>query len=92
MAKPLSMDLRERAISRVEAGGSVRAVAASLSISPSCVVKRNDFGRRAASRRERWAVISRAFCKVRMPTGCGNASLTPTSPCAGSWPSSPNVG
>ena len=39
MAKPLSMDLRERAISRVEAGGSVRAVAASLSISPSCVVK-----------------------------------------------------
>ncbi len=40
MAKPLSsMDLRERAISRVEAGGSVRAVAASLSISPSCVLK-----------------------------------------------------
>ena len=37
--KALSMDLRERAISRVEAGGSVRAVAASLSISPSCVVK-----------------------------------------------------
>jgi len=33
------MELRERAISRVEAGGSVRAVAASLSISPSCVVK-----------------------------------------------------
>jgi transposase len=39
MAKPLSTDLRERAISGVEAGGSVRAVAASLSISPSCVVK-----------------------------------------------------
>jgi putative transposase len=39
MAKPLSMDLRERAISRVEAGESVRAFAASLSISPSCVVK-----------------------------------------------------
>src|SRR3984893_10627506 len=39
MAKPLSMDLRERAISRVEACGSVRAVAASLSISPSSVVK-----------------------------------------------------
>jgi putative transposase len=39
MAKPLSTDLRERAISRVEAGGSVRAVGASLSISPSCVVK-----------------------------------------------------
>jgi transposase len=33
------MDLREEAISRVEASGSVRAVAASLSISPSYVVK-----------------------------------------------------
>jgi transposase len=37
--KAFIMDLRERAMSRVEAGGSVRAVAASLSISPSCVVK-----------------------------------------------------
>src|SRR3982074_3764260 len=34
MAKPLSMDLRERAISRVEAGGSVRAVAATGSVAP----------------------------------------------------------
>ena len=50
MAKPLSsMDLRERAISRVEAGGSVRAVAASLSISPSCVLKWSQRFRAAGS-------------------------------------------
>ena len=39
MAKPYSMDLRERAIARVRAGESVRSVAAALSISPSSVVK-----------------------------------------------------
>lgn len=39
MAKPYSMDLRERAVSGVEAGESVRMVAAALSIAPSSVVK-----------------------------------------------------
>ena len=39
MAKPYSMDLRERAIARVQAGESVRSVAEALSISPSSVVK-----------------------------------------------------
>lgn len=39
MAKPYSMDLRERAVERVQAGESVRAVAEVLSISPSSVVK-----------------------------------------------------
>ena len=39
MGKPYSMDLRERAISRVEAGESVRMVAAALSVAPSSVVK-----------------------------------------------------
>jgi putative transposase len=39
MARPLSMDLRERAIARLEAGESVRAVARALSVSPSSVVK-----------------------------------------------------
>ena len=39
MAKPYSMDFRERAIARVRAGESVRSVAAALSISPSSVVK-----------------------------------------------------
>jgi hypothetical protein len=37
MASPNSMDLRERAMGRVQAGGSVRVVA--LSLSPSSVVK-----------------------------------------------------
>jgi putative transposase len=39
MAKPLSMDLRERAVGRVLKGESVRVVAVALSISPSSVVK-----------------------------------------------------
>lgn len=39
MAKPYSMDLRERAVRRVGRGESVRAVADALSISASSVVK-----------------------------------------------------
>jgi transposase len=39
MARPYSIDLRERAIARVRAGESVRSVARVLSISPSSVVK-----------------------------------------------------
>jgi len=39
MTKPLSMDLRERAMARLAAGESVRAVASALSIAPSSVVK-----------------------------------------------------
>ena len=39
MAKPYSMDLRERAVLRVVRGESVRAIAQALSVSPSSVVK-----------------------------------------------------
>jgi putative transposase len=39
MARPYSMDLRERAVARVQAGESVRFVAEVLNISPSSVVK-----------------------------------------------------
>jgi putative transposase len=39
MARPYSMDLRERAVARVQAGESVRVVAQALSLSPSSVVK-----------------------------------------------------
>jgi putative transposase len=39
MAKPYSMDLRERAVARVQAGESVRTIAEILSVSPSSVVK-----------------------------------------------------
>jgi putative transposase len=39
MARPYSMDLRERAVARVQAGESVRFVAQVLNIGPSSVVK-----------------------------------------------------
>ena len=39
MARPYSMDLRERAVARVQAGESVRVIARALSIGPSSVVK-----------------------------------------------------
>ena len=39
MAKPYSMDLRERAVGRVVRGESVRVIAQALSVSPSSVVK-----------------------------------------------------
>ncbi len=39
MTTPLSMDLRSRAMARLAAGESVRAVAAALSVAPSTVVK-----------------------------------------------------
>ena len=39
MTKPYSVDLRERALARVQAGESVRSVADALSISASSVVK-----------------------------------------------------
>lgn len=39
MARAYSLDLRERIIARVQAGETVRAVAESFAISPSCVVK-----------------------------------------------------
>jgi transposase len=39
MARPFSNDLRERAMARVEAGESIRTIAAALAISPSCVSK-----------------------------------------------------
>ena len=39
MAKPYSMDLRERVVARVEAGETVRSVAAAFDVSVSAVVK-----------------------------------------------------
>ena len=39
MTKPLSMDIRERAMARLDAGETVRAVAVALSVAPSSVVK-----------------------------------------------------
>jgi transposase len=39
MARPYSLDLRERVVSRVASGETVRAVAALFGVSVSCVVK-----------------------------------------------------
>jgi putative transposase len=39
MTRPYSEDLRERALARADAGESVRAIAAALRISPSCISK-----------------------------------------------------
>lgn len=39
MVRPLSMDLRQRVAARIEAGETVRSIAAALMISPSCVSK-----------------------------------------------------
>ena len=49
MAKRLSMDLRERAVSRVESGHSVRTVAEQFGVSPSSVVKWSQRFRRTGS-------------------------------------------
>lgn len=39
MTRPYSQDLRKRALARVEAGETIRSIAAALRISPSCVSK-----------------------------------------------------
>jgi transposase len=49
MARPYSLDLRERAVARVAAGESVRSVAAVLQVSVSSVVKWSQRFRRTGS-------------------------------------------
>lgn len=49
MTRPYSMDLRERAVARVLAGESVRAVAAALSVSAASVVRWSQRQRRTGS-------------------------------------------
>ena len=49
MSRPYSMDLRERAVARVEAGESARSVAAKLSVSASSVVRWAQRQRRTGS-------------------------------------------
>jgi putative transposase len=49
MAKPYSMDLRERAIARVAAGESARTVASVLQVSVSSVIKWTQRQRRTGS-------------------------------------------
>ena len=49
MTRPYSQDLRERALIRVEAGETIRVVAAALRISPSCVSKWTTLKRKTGS-------------------------------------------
>ena len=86
MARPYSMDLRERAVARVQAGESVRFVARVLNISPSSVVKWSQrfkaTGSPAAGKmggyRPRVLVVS-------MPSFFRGESRKETSPCAPLW-------
>ena len=49
MVKPLSIDLRERAMARLDAGETVRDVGAALSVAPSTVVKWSQLRRATGS-------------------------------------------
>ena len=49
MSKAISMDLRERAMARLDRGESVRQVAAALEVAPSSVVKWNQRRRATGS-------------------------------------------
>jgi putative transposase len=49
MTRPYSVDLRERAVARAEAGEAIREVADELGISPSCVSKWTTLKRQTGS-------------------------------------------
>lgn len=49
MTRPYSVDLRERAVARAEAGETIREVADELGISPSCVSKWTTLKRQTGS-------------------------------------------
>ena len=63
MARPISTDLRERAVARVEAGESRRSVAKAFGVSPSEVIK--------------WTARARRTCDVvPSPMGGGRPKIT----------------
>jgi hypothetical protein len=87
MARPHSMDLRERAIARFQASKMVRAVAHALSIGPPCVIKWSRFratgsvatGTPAASsdrRARRLAPEARRPIGLHVTRACGGACRT----------------
>jgi len=80
MPKPLSFDLRERAVSRVLAGESVRSVAAVLQVSVSSVVKWSS----AIVRRE-------ALLPVGLPVGLVRRCLHPIVPFCSSGSAAANT-
>jgi transposase len=72
MARPYSLDLRERVVAAVAAGQSCRQVAALFKVSVASVVKWSQrYGRRGAQRRNRWAVGGTRWCRIKL--GCWSA-------------------
>ena len=70
MTAPYSVDLRERALARKEAGETNREIAAALRISPSCVSKWTKRKRETARwPRLRSAATNPARSRARAPTG-----------------------
>ena len=92
MTRPYSMDLRERAVARVQVGESVRAVAQALSISASSVVKWSQRFKVTGSP----AAGKMGGYRPRLLVGehaafFGSGSRKGTSPCAGLWRSLPGA-
>jgi hypothetical protein len=92
MTKPLSMDIRERAMARLDAGGTVRAVADALSIAPSSVVKWSE-RRRTTGSVAPGKIGGHVPRKIgaNMRIGCGPGCRMVPSPCADWWPNWPSV-
>jgi transposase len=90
MARPYSMDLRERALARVQAGESVRVVGAGAEHQP---FERGEMVAAvpdgAAPPPARWADIGRGFWSASTPPSFASGSREGTSPCAGLWRSLP---
>jgi transposase len=65
MAKPYSLDLRERVVARVMAGETVRSVAAIFEVSVASVVKWSQRYRATASAAAQTHGWAPAFCSCR---------------------------
>ena len=92
MAKPYSMDLRERVVHAVERDGLSRQQAAARFEVASARRSTGSTGivRRAAWRPARWAGGGRRSSWAGIGTGCCSAAGSATSRCAGWWPSWPS--
>ena len=90
MARPYSMDLRERAVRSVEVDGlSRRAAAARFGLGVSTVINWVRWcARRVTCGRAGWAVTNRGRSPAIIANGCWGAAGSGTSPCAAWSPSS----
>ena len=81
MARPLSEDLRKRALARSDAGETDRAIGQALSISPSCLSKWRRLRRETGALKpgKMNGLGSRSYPAIS-PSGCANALLRGHSP------------